>query len=336
MQAKKTTFFIASGSGGHILPAQTYAKKQEFSANQIFFLTGGNSLERRLIPDGPDCIRYRSIQMPGKKIWKYPIFFYNTIFIFFKSLFLFKQTAGEKEIFTTGGILSIPIMLAAWMLRLKITLIELNAVPGKTTRFLSPLAQQVLTVFDLKTDDPRYKVIEYPLRIFKKANTFIKKESTSFTIALFGGSQGSRELNKFFLQWLEKNRYLFPSLIVYHFYGNDKHINFKQWYSDRKIRAETASWCNKPEEVYAVADLVFSRGGSGALHELLHFQKKTVILPLRSVADDHQYLNAKSMQKKDPHLFYLVSFSNDNSINSSPYNDLSLNLFISESKKDHP
>ncbi len=303
-----TLFFIASGSGGHIIPAQEYGKKEALvSQSSLFFLTGNNNLEKQLIPDAENVMRFPSLALPGKKIWVYPTFIYRFISIFIKSFFLFLKTPEEKKVFTTGGILSIPICLAAYCMRMPIHLIELNGVPGKTTRFLAPLATEILTVFDLKKDAPRYKIIDYPLRSFNiDTRMLATKEPNKITLAVFGGSQGSRELNTFFLDWLEQRPKLVSKITVYHLYGNDQSIDFKRWYQTRQIDAEVSAWSEHPEKIYALADLVFSRGGSGTLHELLYFKKKTVILPLRSVADDHQFQNAMQLAQKYPNLFFVI------------------------------
>ncbi len=303
-----TLFFIASGSGGHIIPAQEYGKKEAL-ANQssLFFFTGNNRLEQQLIPDAENVMHFPSLAFPGKKIWRYPTFIYRFISIFFRSFFLFLKTPEEKKVFTTGGILSIPICFAAFLMRIPIHLIELNAISGKTTRFLAPLSTEILTVFDIKKNDPRYKRIYYPLRSFTIDKTIrATKDPNKITLALFGGSQGSEELNTFFLEWLEQKPEIFSQIKVYHLYGNDKSIDFKAWYQTHQIDAEVAAWSERPENIYALADLVFSRGGSGTLHELLYFKKKTVILPLRSVADDHQYQNALQLAQQYPDLFFVV------------------------------
>jgi UDP-N-acetylglucosamine--N-acetylmuramyl-(pentapeptide) pyrophosphoryl-undecaprenol N-acetylglucosamine transferase len=308
-----TLFFIASGSGGHIIPAQEYGKKEALTRqSSLFFLTGNNRLEQQLIPDTTNVMRFPSLALPGKKIWRYPLFIYHFISIFFKSFFLFLKTPQEKKVFTTGGILSIPICLAAYCLRIPIHLIELNAVAGKTTRFLSPLATEILTVFDLNKDDPRYKIIDYPVRRFIIDTTKLgAKKPHTITLALFGGSQGSQKLNAFFLDWLEKRPELFSKIKVYHYYGSDQSIDFKAWYQAHQIDAEVAAWSEHPENIYALSDLVFSRGGSGTLHELLSFKRKTVILPLRSVADDHQFQNALQLAQKYPDLFFVIDQKNN-------------------------
>jgi UDP-N-acetylglucosamine:LPS N-acetylglucosamine transferase len=98
---------------------------------------------------------------------------------------------------------------------------------------------------------------------------------------------------------------------VYHYYGSDQSIDFKAWYQAHQIDAEVAAWSEHPENIYALSDLVFSRGGSGTLHELLSFKRKTVILPLRSVADDHQFQNALQLAQKYPDLFFVIDQKNN-------------------------
>src|SRR5262249_36276166 len=56
-----------------------------------------------------------------------------------KSLYHLHKHKPNKVI-STGGLIAVPVCLAAWLLRIPIELYELNAVPGKAIKALAPIA----------------------------------------------------------------------------------------------------------------------------------------------------------------------------------------------------
>jgi UDP-N-acetylglucosamine--N-acetylmuramyl-(pentapeptide) pyrophosphoryl-undecaprenol N-acetylglucosamine transferase len=314
---KSKVYIVATGSGGHIIPAQSIAR--EIKANnqqtEIVWCTGNRTIEQQLISsDAKDQVwRFDYEAVPGRTWLRYPRFFLSNFSIFFSAVIHFFYKRKTAAIISTGGLLSIPLCLAAWSVGMPVILVELNAIPGKTIKFLFPFATKIWTVFELphvvKYQD-KIEVIEYPLRQFSTKELpeelFKNLTKPSICIALFGGSQGSEDLNTQFLAWLLKNKERADQLYIFHFYGNDKRIDFKKWYQEHRFHGMVEPWTDTPEMIYKKADIVISRGGSGALHELLYFQKRTFIYPLRSIADDHQYLNAKEMEKKAKSLFSVI------------------------------
>ena len=51
------------------------------------------------------------------------------------------------QIISTGGVISLPVFIAGWLLRIPRTLFELNAVPGKAARACAPFASTVHVCF---------------------------------------------------------------------------------------------------------------------------------------------------------------------------------------------
>ena len=51
-----------------------------------------------------------------------------------------------------GGYISIPVGIAAMILRIPRELYELNAVPGSATKLLAPLATKIHVCFDTDTN----------------------------------------------------------------------------------------------------------------------------------------------------------------------------------------
>ena len=127
---KKNFLISTGGSGGHVLPAITLYEHLSKDANIII------ATDKR-------GLKYFDTEMSKLEIIDTPkinnIFFlpFNLILIFFltlKSLFLLKIKKIEK-VFSTGGYMSLPLILASKLLRLDIYLIEPNQVLGRANKF---------------------------------------------------------------------------------------------------------------------------------------------------------------------------------------------------------
>lgn len=107
--------------------------------------------------------------------------------------------------FSTGGYVSIPAVLASWILRIPIVMFLPDVVPGKTISWLLPLCKYI----SVSTDDAvarlpasKVTVTGYPVRsVFRS----VKREparvrfgipADAFVLCVFGGSRGARALNQ--------------------------------------------------------------------------------------------------------------------------------------------
>ena len=131
------------GTGGHIYPALAVARslRARPAAAELDWLGGHRGLEASLVP--PEGIRVRrlllrSLRSAGRDIHLVldPIRLGLSIPQAFVLLLLRRPAA----IFTTGGYVAIPTLLAASVLRIPSVLWEGNVVPGRSVRFVARLA----------------------------------------------------------------------------------------------------------------------------------------------------------------------------------------------------
>lgn len=316
MNTNLSLCIIAAGSGGHILPAQQLAQQWKLTHRHasLIWCTGTSALERQLVTekDNETVTHFELSKFPGTLVWRYPKFIWQLLVCFLQSFSLLRtDKKGQKieKVITTGGLLSIPICLTAWMLGIPFELIELNAIPGKATRFLASKADKINVVFGSTHKYFPSRIVEkikYPLRFSHTDILPQTEQSIKKTIALLGGSQGSQQLNTLLLDWLEQHPETWKNLRVLHYFGADTTRDFGAWYHVRGIEHIAQPFCTTMPQAYAEADLVISRAGSGALHELLFFNKKSIIVPLQNIADGHQVVNATEMAQQYPELFTVI------------------------------
>ena len=158
MYKKKSKFLalVASGSGGHIIPALTLGKKwkkENPNGSIIFFVNTVKQLDLKIIEQSDQIDQKFFIELinsPGKNLFLYPKFISQFFISFIKSLFVFYKHRPE-EVISTGSHTAIPVCLAASILKVPINLYELNFIPGKTIKGLTPLAKNIFLVFPKST-----------------------------------------------------------------------------------------------------------------------------------------------------------------------------------------
>jgi len=333
----KQLFVVAAGSGGHILPALTLTQqwKQVNPKGKITLFTGNKKIEQTILQDHAEIDTITSINLPQFSLrnwWKLPFLVLKTVFLFLKSLYLMFASKPEKVI-STGGILSIPICLAAWLARTPIELYELNVIPGKANFLLLPFAKKIYSTFKETKQYCNWKffdfaskcqVIEYPIRFTQTDKNInkqallgvINKKLTSSnspllfdvsrkTIFVLGGSQGSQLLNNLITGFVEKHLDMHENIQIIHQTGKPNQ-SLDAWYVQNNVPSLTFTYDNNIHYYYLLADLVISRAGAGTLFELAFFNKKSIIIPLVAGTTDHQIYNGLAMAKQHPNLFTII------------------------------
>ncbi|MFH1461926.1 MAG: UDP-N-acetylglucosamine--N-acetylmuramyl-(pentapeptide) pyrophosphoryl-undecaprenol N-acetylglucosamine transferase [bacterium] len=326
MYINKTLFVVASGSGGHILPALVLARKWKNKEHgKVIFFTGTKKLDLKILNSNyfiDKKINLNLSKFPGKKLWLYPIFCLELLICFSKAIF-YSYKYKPNQIITTGGYMAIPVCIASKLFKSFITLYELNVIPGKAIIFLSYIANKIAIVFKESKEyfNKKYqnKIIleSYPLRYSQQDKIFDKKElikkinqeqgvsfsSDKKTIFLLGGSQGSLFLNSYLKNWLTENTNELNNIQIIHQIGSKDKTDWNTFYKNLNIQAIVFSYRQDLKDFYLLADKVITRAGAGTLFELEFFKKKSIIFPLVASTTTHQIDNAKIMAKRNEGLF---------------------------------
>ena len=127
---KKNFLITTGGSGGHVIPASIFYDHLIKVANLTVSID-----DRGLKYLDKNKYNFKIIDTPKlNNFYFLPINLVKILFLIFKSLSLLKKEKIEK-IFSTGGYMSLPLILAARLLRLEIYLIEPNQTIGRTNKY---------------------------------------------------------------------------------------------------------------------------------------------------------------------------------------------------------
>ena len=127
---KKNIVITTGGSGGHVIPATILYDHLSKDSNVSI-----STDKRGLSYLDKDNYNYNIIDTPKlNNIFFLPFTLILILFLTFKSFFLLRNRKIEKLI-STGGYMSLPLILAARLLRLKVYLLEPNLVLGRANKY---------------------------------------------------------------------------------------------------------------------------------------------------------------------------------------------------------
>jgi len=291
MNNKQTICFVAGRSGGHLVPcltlAYTFLKNNPTYKVMLFSTT--SQLDATIVSSSHTIHHYIQLSLhnvPYKKLRKYPYFIFSLAAALFKSFYYLYKHKPQK-IMSMGGYISIPVCIAAWFLRIPIQLYELNAAPGKATRFLAPLAHKIFVVFQQAQrffPQKKCSITSYPIRFSGNINNNSNQSATcnlssnKKTVLILGGSQGSIFINNLIKQWLEHNHQLHDAIQLVHQTGADNITDWQTYYNNYCIPAIVFDYQHNLEQYYQAADLIVSRSGAGTLFEIQFFKKNCALL----------------------------------------------------------
>lgn len=203
-----------------------------------------------------------------------------------------------------GSYASVPGVLAARMLKARIVLHEQNVVPGRANRFLKRSAHKIAVSFlpTLKYFNDDKAVMTGCPNLFTQPlpRTPDLYQKLSFhedvpVILVFGGSQGSRDINQLFMNATVKMRTKVQFQVI-HVCGSDAVEDVQAYYEQKAIKAQVYSFVRDMSRLYALADIVIARAGALTVTELAHLRKKAVLIPYPH-ANAHQHHNAAVLQQ---------------------------------------
>ncbi|HBL11008.1 MAG TPA: undecaprenyldiphospho-muramoylpentapeptide beta-N-acetylglucosaminyltransferase [Cyanobacteria bacterium UBA11162] len=280
----------ASGTGGHLFPAIALA--QQLPDYTIEWLGVPDRVEKSLIPSQYPL---HTIAVEGFQ----QRFGLGTIRIFTRlvgSIQKVRQllkTGQFDGVFTTGGYIAGPAIIAARLQGLPVILHESNAIPGKVTRWFSPWCDTVALGFESASKYlPKAKTLTVgtPVRSSfqepQKLDLPIPKNVP--LIVVVGGSQGAVAVNQLVREcastWFDAGAWMV------HLTGEhdpDAATLQHPQYIQMPFYHNMAALLQR-------ANLAISRAGSGSLTELAITQTPSILIPYPYAAEDHQAFNAAS------------------------------------------
>lgn len=307
-------------TGGHLTPAIAVIEALKAEGNWEIYFFGRKyameadktpSVESNIIPTldipffplvvGRLQRHFTRYGLPS--LLKIPIGFFQAFFLLLK--------VRPSLILSFGGYVSVPTVLAGWLLRIPILTHEQTTVFGLASKINSFFADRIAVSFTSSLDhflkkkvvftgNPLRKEIFSPLRpLDPEIERIVKKEKTPL-IYVTGGNQGAHVINMAVAQVLEK---LIKKFAIIHQSGEGdyddllevrKHLSPKQkkhYLVIKYIGSDEIGW------VFQNSSLVVSRAGANTVTELAALGKPSILIPIPWSYKNEQMENARMLER---------------------------------------
>jgi UDP-N-acetylglucosamine--N-acetylmuramyl-(pentapeptide) pyrophosphoryl-undecaprenol N-acetylglucosamine transferase len=295
---KASAFVMAGGgTGGHVIPALAVARELRARGHEVRFIGTRRGMEARMVPAENFPIEW--IEIGGLK----RVGLLKTIETLAELPWSIWQAARTLDrtkpaaVFSTGGYVAGPVLLAALWKRLPVVVMEPNAIPGFTHRKLARFVARALVSFPQTArwfPGRGTEVTGLPIRqeFFTIAP---KPRAGKLTILITGGSQGSRTLNRA----AEASWPLWDKTAVrlVHQTGAAAYDDLASRFRLATIEGDMQAFLPDMPAAFAEADIVVSRSGMGTVSELAAAGKPSILVPLPTSSDQHQWHNAEAMER---------------------------------------
>lgn len=298
----KKIILTGGGTAGHVTPNIALMPRLRELGYKIYYIGSYNGIEKGLIEK--QNIPYYGISSGKLRRYFDPKNFSDPLKVlkgYAQARNLMRRLKPDI-VFSKGGFVSVPVVLAAKHARIPAIIHESDITPGLANKLAFPSASKICCNFpETLTHLPEGKAIVSgsPIRSElltgsrQKAYTYTGFTSGKPVILIIGGSLGSQVINEAVRRLLPK---LLPAYQFIHLCGKGN-LDPTLHHLDGYVQYEYVT--DELADLFAAADLVISRAGANAICELQALCKPNILIPLSKAASrGDQILNARSFQKQ--------------------------------------
>lgn len=298
----KRIILTGGGTAGHVTPNIALIPRLRELGYDIQYVGSYTGIEKELIE--PFGIPYHGISS-GKLRRYFSLQNFTDPFRVLKGFREARKLIKELKpdvIFSKGGFVSVPVVLAGKKGKVPVIIHESDMTPGLANKIAIPSASKVCCNFPETLEClPEGKAVltGSPIRQeLLSGNKIAAMDMCGFTadkpvILVIGGSLGSVIVNNAVREALPD---LLNNFQVIHLCGKgktDESLNGMKGYCQFEYIK------NELRDIFALADIVISRAGANAICELLALRKPNLLIPLSAKASrGDQILNARSFERQ--------------------------------------
>jgi UDP-N-acetylglucosamine--N-acetylmuramyl-(pentapeptide) pyrophosphoryl-undecaprenol N-acetylglucosamine transferase len=295
---KRAAFVMAGGgTGGHVMPALAVARELRARGHAVRFIGTRRGLESKLAPGDGFPIEWIEIGGLMRVGLRQTLITLAELPWSVWQVARMLDRARPAAVFSTGGFVAGPVLLAALWKRLPVIVMEPNAVPGFTHRKLARFVARALLSFP---ETAKW----FPAAVTEVTGLPVRGEffaippkppDKELTVLITGGSQGSRTLNRAAQEsWKLWGK---TAVRLIHQTGPAAYEQLAPEFQASGLQGEISPFLADMPAAFAAADIVVSRAGMGTVSELAAAGKPSILVPLPTAADQHQLRNAEAMER---------------------------------------
>lgn len=303
--------FAGGGSGGHISPGLAIAERlrEQLPTARAIFLCSSRTIDATMLRDA----EANFVALPARPFSLRPIPFLRFVAAFrdarreAESLLVREHVA---QVVALGGFVAAPVVAAARRRRVPVTLVNLDARPGRANRWIARRSDRVLSAVSTP-EDPSFMrrisstgggVVGMPLRRLAVAPSDasdcrrrLSLDPDLPTLLITGASQGSASMNALLIEIARHRPGLLQGWQVLHLTGSDDLSDLVAAYRTSAIPAVVLPFLNRMGLAWGASDAAISRAGANSVAEAAANAVPTLFLPYPHHRDHHQRLNAQPL-----------------------------------------
>ena len=300
--------FIAiacGGTGGHLFPGLAVAQQLQERGCDVALLISPKEVDQQAVKSvlGMEIFTLPAVGLQNRNYFSFAKSFWNS----FRASQKYFKKRRPAAVLAMGGFTSAPPIFAAKFYGAKTFLHESNTIPGRANRLLARFVDTAFIGFPETAARLRAKktlVTGTPVRPQFSESSIENSESSRRALGLdpnlpvvlvVGGSQGARGLNDLVLSALPliKNR----GWQFLHLTGASDFEKVKSAYAANGIKAVVKPFLAEMNLALGAATACISRSGASSLAEMAAMRLPSLLVPLPTAADNHQFFNALAFEK---------------------------------------
>ncbi len=302
---KKNFLLITGGTGGHVIPANNFANYLSSQGIECTIITDKRGY-KYLTNYKIKVHVVSSSNLNGNLISKL-LGIFQILFGLIQS-FIIVSLLKPSHAVSFGSYASFSPMLICIIFKslykTNLFIHEQNSIIGRTNKLFLYFISKLFLNFDIKYKinkklKEKIFVVGFPennsVFFINKKNKYIE---TDFTIFISGGSQGSEFITKFVTNLIKiiDNEKIIKAKFIFQCPKHMINITKKEL-SSVKSNIILKEFFKNLDEILADTNLAISRAGAGTIVDLINYKLPSILIPLPSSKDDHQFYNASIIDK---------------------------------------
>jgi UDP-N-acetylglucosamine--N-acetylmuramyl-(pentapeptide) pyrophosphoryl-undecaprenol N-acetylglucosamine transferase len=299
MSERVFALLAGGGTGGHTYPAIAVAQELRARGHTVRFVGGKRGIEGRVVPEAGFAIDL----LPGRGLQRRLTLanvgaIVGAAAAVFQALVIVRRYR-PRVVVGFGGYASLPCVVAARCWRVPLIVHEQDVAPGLANRIGVRLGARAAVSLP-GTPLPHATLTGNPVRT-SVAEVVRAPEHDPALLAVFGGAQGARSINRAALGCYDRWRAR-HDVAVHHVCGprnfDESRLALEEARKpDDVLRYDLVPYEEHMEALYARATLAVCRAGAGTIAELTAAGLPAVLVPLPGAPSDHQTRNAQTLER---------------------------------------
>jgi UDP-N-acetylglucosamine--N-acetylmuramyl-(pentapeptide) pyrophosphoryl-undecaprenol N-acetylglucosamine transferase len=301
------------GTGGHLFPGLAVGRELGARGARVTLLISPKEVDQAAVR-GLTGLQTATLPAVGLQGRNYGAFLLGFARAWQSARRQFSDRAISQRppdaILGMGGFTAAPPMLAGRQLGAATFVHESNTIPGRANRLMAPWTREAFTGFDgtaALLERSRVTCTGTPVRDHiaqlrhhrdpRLAKACLGLDPDKPVLLITGGSQGARGLNQWVCAALPGLASAAPDLQFIHLSGAPDQATVEAAHHPLGRRSMVRPFLQEMHLALAAADAVISRAGASSLAELAALRIPSILIPLPTAQDNHQFHNAQALAR---------------------------------------